>query len=48
MFVFKASTDMTMSEVYNATWPFVAVLMLGVVVLFLFPPIVTVLPSLMR
>jgi tripartite ATP-independent transporter DctM subunit len=48
MFVFKASTDMTMSEVYNATWPFVAVLMLGVVVMFLFPPIVTVLPSLMR
>jgi tripartite ATP-independent transporter DctM subunit len=48
MFVFKASTDMTMSEVYDATWPFVAVLMVGVVVMFLFPPIVTVLPSLMH
>jgi tripartite ATP-independent transporter DctM subunit len=48
MFVFKASTDMTMNEVYNATWPFVAVLMLGVLLMFLFPPIVTVLPAMMR
>jgi TRAP-type C4-dicarboxylate transport system permease large subunit len=34
MFVFKASTDMTMTEVYSATWPFVAVLMIGVVLMF--------------
>ncbi|MGE3711613.1 MAG: TRAP transporter large permease subunit [Hyphomicrobiaceae bacterium] len=47
MFVFKASTDMSMTEVYNATWPFVAMLMLGVSIMFLFPPIVTFLPSLM-
>lgn len=48
MFVFKASTDMTMTEVYSATWPFVAVLSVGTFVLWMFPPIVTLLPSLMK
>jgi TRAP-type C4-dicarboxylate transport system permease large subunit len=48
MFVFKASAGMTMSEVYNATWPFVAVLTLGTVVMWMFPPIVTFLPGLMK
>jgi tripartite ATP-independent transporter DctM subunit len=48
MFVFKASTGMSMTEVYNSTWPFVAVLTLGTFVLWLFPPIVTILPSLMK
>ena len=47
MFVFKASTNMSMTEVYAATWPFVAVLMTGVFLLFMFPPIVTLLPSMM-
>lgn len=48
MFVFKASTNMSMTDVYNATWPFVLVLMTGVAIMFLFPSIVTVLPSLMQ
>lgn len=48
MFVFKASAGMTMTEVYSATWPFVAVLTLGTVIMWLFPPIVTLLPGLMR
>ncbi|MGE3245204.1 MAG: TRAP transporter large permease subunit [Beijerinckiaceae bacterium] len=48
MFVFKASSDMSMTEVYNATWPYVAVLMFAVLVMYLFPPIVTILPGLIR
>lgn len=48
MFVFKASSDMTMTEVYNSTYPFVLVLMLAVVIMYMFPPIVTWLPSLIR
>lgn len=48
MFVFKASSDMTMTEVYNSTYPFVLVLMLAVFIMYMFPPIVTWLPSLIR
>lgn len=46
MFVFKASSDMTMTEVFNSTYPYVVVLMLAVLVMYMFPPIVTFLPSL--
>jgi len=48
MFVFKASSDMTMTEVFNSTYPYVVVLMLAVLIMFLFPPLVTFLPSLIQ
>ena len=48
MFVFKASANMTMSDVYNSTWPFVFVLYVGVLVMYFFPAIVTILPQLTR
>jgi TRAP-type C4-dicarboxylate transport system permease large subunit len=48
MFVFKASANMTMSDVYNSTWPYVFVLYLGVAVMYFFPTIVTILPELTR
>ncbi len=48
MFVFKASSDMTMKEIYDSTWPFVAVLMSGIVILYYFPAIITVLPNLAK
>ncbi len=48
MFVFKASSDMTMSEVYNATWPYVAVLMFAVLVMYFVPAIVTFMPGLIQ
>jgi tripartite ATP-independent transporter DctM subunit len=48
MFVFKASAGMSMTEVYNSTWPFVCVLFFGIAVMYAFPQIVTILPSLSR
>ncbi|MCC2096848.1 MAG: TRAP transporter large permease [Hyphomicrobiales bacterium] len=48
MFVFKASSDMTMTEVFNSTYPYVVVLMAAVFIMYMFPPIVTFLPSLIR
>jgi tripartite ATP-independent transporter DctM subunit len=48
MFVFKASADMSMAEVYNSTWPFVAVLFFGIAIMCVFPQIVTVLPLMTR
>lgn len=48
MFVFKASAGMSMTEVYNSTWPFVCVLFVGIAVMYTFPQIVTILPSLSR
>lgn len=48
MFVFKASSNMSMTEVFNATWPFVAVLMSGIAMLYYFPAIVTILPNLAK
>lgn len=48
MFVFKASSDMTMTEVFNSTYPYVVVLMTAVFIMYMFPPIVTWLPSLIR
>lgn len=48
MFVFKASSDMTMTEVFNSTYPYVAVLMAAVFIMYMFPPIVTFLPGLIR
>lgn len=48
MFVFKASSDMSMTEVFNSTYPYVVVLMSAVVIMYFFPAIVTFLPSLIR
>ena len=48
MFVFKAASGMSMQEVYRATLPYVLVLMTGVLLMFLFPQIVTALPNLIR
>jgi len=48
MFVFKAASNMSMTDVYNSTYPFVLVLMLAVTVMYFFPAIVTFLPSLIR
>jgi TRAP-type C4-dicarboxylate transport system permease large subunit len=47
MFVFKSVTDMSIVDVYNATWPFVAVIMAGLVGMALAPDIVMFLPRLM-
>lgn len=49
MFVFKASVpDMSIVEVYNATWPYVALIMFGLVLMTLMPDIVLFVPELMR
>lgn len=48
MFVFKASANMSMTEVYNSTWPFVFVLYFGIAIMYVFPEIVTILPALSR
>lgn len=48
MFVFKASSDMSMSEIYNATWPYVAVLMFSILIMYYVPVIVTFMPGLIR
>lgn len=47
LFAFKsAAPDMPMSEVFSASWPFVWLIMLGLVLMALFPPIITWLPNL--
>lgn len=48
LFVFKASANMSMSAVYNSTWPFVIVLYTGIAIMYAFPSIVTILPELTR
>lgn len=47
LFAFKAVVpEMTISEVYRATWPFVALFLLGIAVIIAFPGIATWLPEL--
>ena len=47
LFAFKSAVpDMPMSEVFSASWPFVCLIMLGLVLMAVFPPIITWLPSL--
>ena len=48
MFVFKSVTDMSIIDVYNATWPFVAVIMVGLAGMALAPDIVMFFPRLMN
>lgn len=43
----SAAPELTMGEIFSASWPFVWLLVLGIAILALFPPIVTFLPSLM-
>jgi tripartite ATP-independent transporter DctM subunit len=43
----SAAPELTMREIFSASWPFVWLLVLGIVILSLFPPIVTFLPSIM-
>lgn len=47
IFAFQGAADrVTISEAFNAAWPFVALFLLGMVALAVFPPLVTFLPSL--
>ena len=47
IFAFQGAADrVTISEAFNAAWPFVALFLLGMVALGAFPPLVTFLPSL--
>ena len=47
IFAFQGAADrVTISEAFNAVWPFVALFLLGMVALAVFPPLVTFLPSL--
>jgi tripartite ATP-independent transporter DctM subunit len=49
MFVFKAAVPgSNMIDIYNSTWPFVAVIFLGIAIMWAFPQIVLVLPQLMQ
>jgi len=49
MFVFKAAVPgSNIIDIYNSTWPFVAVIFLGIAIMAVFPDIVTILPQLMR
>ncbi len=43
----SAAPELTMGEIFSASWPFVWLLVLGIAILALFPPIATFLPSLM-
>lgn len=47
LFAFKAvANDMTISDVYRATWPFVGLFLLGIAIIVAFPGIATWLPNL--
>ena len=47
LFAFKAVvTEMSISDVYRATWPFVALFILGIALIIVFPGIATWLPNL--
>ncbi|MEX0923998.1 MAG: TRAP transporter large permease [Rhodovibrionaceae bacterium] len=47
LFALRGSTElMSTSDVFKAAWPFVAIFLIAIVILFLAPPIVTFLPSL--
>ena len=48
IFAFQGAADkVTISEAFNAAWPFVALFLLGMVALAVFPSLVTFLPSLL-
>ena len=48
MFAFKGATDrVTLRQVFGAAWPFVAIFVIGMVVIAAFPPIATYLPSML-
>lgn len=49
MFVFKAAVPgSNIIDIYNSTWPFVAVIFFGILIMAVFPEIVLILPQLMR
>ncbi len=46
IFAFKGATDrVTLQQIFSATWPFVAIFLLGMLVIAVFPPIATFLPG---
>ena len=48
MFVFKSVVpDMSIIDIYNATWPYVAVIVVGLLVMTFLPGVVMFLPRLM-
>ncbi|MSP81164.1 MAG: TRAP transporter large permease subunit [Rhodospirillales bacterium] len=48
MFAFKSAVpEVPMSDIYRAAWPFVGIIVLGMFIMVLFPPIITFLPDLM-
>ena len=48
IFAFQGAADnVSISEVFSASWPFVALFLVGMVVLAIYPPLVTFLPSLL-
>ena len=48
MFALKsAAPEVPMSDIYRAAWPFVWIIVFGILIMALFPPIITFLPELM-
>ncbi len=48
IFAFKGATDrVNLQQVFSATWPFVLIFLVGMVLIAMFPPIATVLPRLL-
>ena len=45
MFAFKAAADVPLTDVFKATWPFVGLFVLGIILLALFPALATFLPN---
>jgi tripartite ATP-independent transporter DctM subunit len=46
IFAFKGATDrVSLQQIFSATWPFVAIFLLGMLVIAAFPPIATFLPG---
>ncbi|MDB5568852.1 MAG: transporter large permease subunit [Hyphomicrobiales bacterium] len=46
LFALKSAVpDLSMTDIYKAAWPFVWIIVLGMFILWLFPPLVTFLPS---
>jgi TRAP-type C4-dicarboxylate transport system permease large subunit len=49
LFALKAAApDLPTTEIYRASWPFVWLIVLGMVILVIFPDLVTFLPNLTR
>lgn len=44
----SAAPDVPMTHIYRAAWPFVWIIVLGMVLLAVYPPLITYLPNLMR